>query len=153
VKAFVDTSALYALMIPEDTHHGAAQTCFEELQLTEVSLVSTNYVLLECAALMQRRQGLEAARAFLSQAATLLDIVWVGRAHHEHAVTLWSKSNRRALSLVDCVSFSVMRDQGLRHVVAFDPHFHEAGFEVLPGADRVAERRGVYRDVRLHRKS
>ena len=153
MRTFVDTSALYALMIPEDIHHDSAQTCFEELQFAEASLVSTNYILLECAALLQRRQGLEVARAFLTQAAQLLDIVWVERSHHEHAVTLWGKSNRRALSLVDCVSFWVMRDRRLRHVVAFDPHFAQAGFEVLPRADRVAEKRGVYRATRLHRKS
>ena len=152
MKAFVDTSALYALMIPEDAHYQAAQACFEQLRLTEASLISTNYILLECASLIQRRQSFEAAQAFLIQATTLLDIVWVEKTHHEHAVVLWSKSSRRALSLVDCVSFWVMRDQGLRHAVAFDAHFQEAGFEVLPHADRVAERRGVYRAGRPRRQ-
>jgi predicted nucleic acid-binding protein len=145
VNIFVDTSALYALMLPEDRHHQAAQACFEQLRLTEASLVSTNYILLECASLIQRRQGFEAAQAFLNQVARLLDIVWIERAHHERAVELWSKSGRRELSLVDCVSFWVMRHRGLRHAVAFDAHFEEAGFEVLPRADRVAEQRGAYR--------
>lgn len=153
MKAFVDTSALYALIMPEDGHHQAAQACFEDLRLADASLVSTNYILLECTSLIQRRQGFEAARSFLIQATKLLDIVWIEQAQHEHAVILWSKSGRRALSLVDCVSFWVMRDQGLRHVVAFDAHFEEAGFETLPQADRVAERRGVYRTSRLRRKS
>jgi len=151
VKAFVDTSALYALMLPEDRHHQAAQACFEQLRLTEASLISTNYILLECASLIQRRQGFEAAQSFLNQAAKLLDIVWIEQTHHEHAVMLWSKSGRRALSLVDCVSFWVMRDRGLRHAVAFDAHFEEAGFEVLPRADRAAERRGAYRSARARR--
>ena len=148
MKAFVDTSALYALMMPEDTHHQAAQACFESLQVADTMLVSTNYILLECTTLLQRRQGFEAARAFLIQAMKLLDIVWIEKPQHEHAVALWSKSGRRALSLVDCVSFWVMREQGLRHAVAFDTHFREAGFETLPRADRVAERRGVYRTGR-----
>ena len=151
MNAFVDTSALYALMLPEDRHHQAAQACFEQLRLAEASLISTNYILLECTSLIQRRQGFEAAQAFLIQAAKLLDIVWIEHTHHEHAVMLWSKSGRRALSLVDCVSFWVMRDRGLRHAVAFDAHFEEAGFEVLPHADRVAERRGVYRASRSRR--
>ena len=151
MNAFVDTSALYALMLPEDRHHQAAQACFEQLRLTEASLISTNYILLECTSLIQRRQGFEAAQSFLNQAAKLLDVIWIEQAHHEHAVRLWSKSGRRALSLVDCVSFWVMRDQGLRHAVAFDAHFEEAGFEVLPRADRVAEKRGVYRAGRRRR--
>lgn len=151
MKAFVDTSALYALMLPEDAHHQAAETCFESLRMADALLVSTNYILLECASLIQRRQGFEAARSFLLQATKLLDIVWIERTQHEHAVALWAKSGRRVLSLVDCVSFWVMRDQGLRHAVAFDAHFEEAGFETLPQADRVAERRGVYRTARSRR--
>lgn len=152
MKAFVDTSALYALMIPEDAHHHAAQGCFEQLQVAGATLVSTNYILLECASLLQRRQGFEAARAFLTQTTKLLDILWIDRAQHEHAVVLWSKSERRALSLVDCVSFWVMRDQGFHYAIAFDAHFKDAGFTVLPQADRVAEGRGAYRTKPLSKR-
>jgi len=35
------------------------------------------------------------------------------------------------LSLVDCVSFEVMRRIGMNRVFCFDPHFEEHGFEVL----------------------
>jgi predicted nucleic acid-binding protein len=58
---------------------------------------------------------------------------------HERAIALWGKSRRRTLSLVDCASFCVMQEHRLRRVVAFDAQFREAGFEVLPLADRVAE--------------
>lgn len=153
MNAFVDTSALYALMIPEDTHHQAAKACFEELRLAEASLISTNYILLECTSLIQRRQGFEAARSFLIQTGKLLDIVWIDKGHHEQAIALWGKAGRRALSLVDCVSFWVMRNHGLRHALAFDPHFKEAGFEVLPQADRVAEPSGTYRARPLRKRT
>lgn len=153
MKAFVDTSALYSLMVAEDMHHQEAQACFAQLQLAEAALVSTNYVLLECTSLIQRRHGLDVAQAFLAEAARLLDLVWIEKTQHGRAVALWSQSGRRALSLVDCVSFVVMRDEGVRSVVAFDAHFKEAGFTVLPQADRVSERRGVYRTSRVRRKN
>lgn len=41
-------------------------------------------------------------------------------------------ANRRNLSLVDCVSFEVMRDLGVKDVFAFDPHFREHGFTCIP---------------------
>ena len=145
MKVLVDTSALYALMVAEDMNHQAAVSCFEQLRLAAAGLLSTNYVLLECASLIQRRHGFQAAQMLLTKAATLLDVAWIGQEEHGQAVALWVKAGSRALSLVDCASFAVMRKQGIQHAVAFDPHFAQAGFEVLPADDRVAEPQAVYR--------
>ncbi|MEW6367015.1 MAG: hypothetical protein AB1714_20490 [Acidobacteriota bacterium] len=47
---------------------------------------------------------------------------------HQSDVRMLLRENRRDLSLVDCVSFGVMNDLGLRHAFAFGPHFERAGF-------------------------
>ena len=148
MSIFVDTSALYALMVAEDVHHQAAVSCFEELRVLDAKLVSTNYVLLECASLIQRRQGFESAKTVLTRTAALLDVMWIGQEAHHEAVQLWTRAKSRTLSLVNCTSFSTMRVHGIRRAVAFDDHFVQAGFEVLPRGDRVAEPRGVYRVAR-----
>lgn len=145
MKVFVDTSALYALMAPEDAHHASAVTCFTFLDDTAVELISTNYILLECASLIQRRHGFAPAQAFLARAAKMLDLVWIGPQEHQQAVTLWTAERRRSLSVVDCSTMAVMRQHGLHDIVAFDAQFAQAGFHVLPQPDRVAERAGVYR--------
>ena len=36
------------------------------------------------------------------------------------------------MSLVDCVSFEFMRIERIGTALAVDPHFAEAGFDVLP---------------------
>ena len=141
----VDTSALYALVVAEDINHDAARSCFEQLRLAEEELLSTNYVLLECASLIQRRHGFKAAQRLLMKMAELLDVIWIEQEAHRQAVSLWTKAESRALSLVDCANFAVMRALGIRHAVAFDAHFAQAGFVMLPHADRVSERRGPYR--------
>jgi predicted nucleic acid-binding protein len=41
-------------------------------------------------------------------------------------------ADRPDLSLVDCTSFETMRRLGLTRAFAFDPHFTEQGFEVVP---------------------
>lgn len=145
MKVFVDTSALYALIFPEDAHHQRAVACFEALTLAQRILVSTNYVLLECASLLQRRHGFTLAHTFLEKTAELLDVIWIGEKEHRAGVSLWTKAASRQLSLVDCSSIAVMREHGLREAVAFDRHFAEAGFNMLPATDRVAEPRGRYR--------
>ena len=45
------------------------------------------------------------------------------------------KQEYRQLSLVDCTSFVVMRQIGIDDVFAFDRHFAEQGFTVLPAAN------------------
>ena len=42
-------------------------------------------------------------------------------------------ARRRDLSLVDVVSFLVMRREGLTRAFTLDPHFSEQGFECIPG--------------------
>jgi predicted nucleic acid-binding protein len=44
---------------------------------------------------------------------------------------LW-REDRRRLSLVDCVGFEFMTLKGVTTAFAIDPHFADAGFEVLP---------------------
>jgi predicted nucleic acid-binding protein len=153
MKAFVDTSTLYALWVAEDANHGAAVSCFEQLRVAEAALTTTNYVLLEGASLVQRRHGFDAAKKVLARASELVDVVWMDRKLHHQAVLLWNEAGRRALSLVDCASFAVMREHGITRAVAFDAHFAEAGFEVLPRADRIAERKGAYRATRKRQPS
>ena len=151
MNALVDSSALCALTIAEDLHHDRAVACFEELQRLEASLATTNYVLLECVTLVQRRYGMGHAQGLLKRAEAWLDVLWIGLQEHEQALKLWMTAGRRALSLVDCTSMVMMRQHRIPRVVAFDRHFTEAGFEMWPQADRVAERRAGYRTGRARR--
>ena len=154
MKAFVDTSALYALMMPEDTHHQAAQACFESLQVADTMLVSTNYILLECATLLQRRHGMEAAKRFGDFIGEEVDVVWITESQHRAAWGYWKQRGMRGLSLVDCSCVVVMHEMGVRRVFGFDEQFRAAGFMLLdapPPPDRVAERRAVYRTGRVQR--
>ncbi len=41
-------------------------------------------------------------------------------------------AGRRTLSLVDCVSFEVMRRIGVLKAFAFDHHFKDYGYEISP---------------------
>lgn len=48
------------------------------------------------------------------------------------ALTNWlARFPDQRFSLVDAVSFEVMRREGLKHAFAFDRHFEVAGFDLL----------------------
>jgi predicted nucleic acid-binding protein len=130
-RAFLDTSAVLALLNPKDEQHSQARRVFESLRAQGAGLVATSYVLVETYALVARRMGLAAVRALRSDLAPLVDVVWVDENAHDAGLDLLLERKRRELSLVDAVSFVVMRQQRLEQAFAFDPHFEDEGFSLL----------------------
>lgn len=129
---FVDTSALYAYVDQSDARYGAVLAAWDLIESAEDELVTTNYVLMEAVALLQSRLGLGAVRDFVDSIVPLLSVEWVEPEIHEAGLAAVLAANRRELSLVDCVSFEVMRRLGIRQAFALDGHFREQGFEVVP---------------------
>ena len=132
MTVFVDTSGLYAVLDRDDRWHARARDAWAEL-VTEHDPLVSNYVLVETLALVQNRLGVEAVRAIAQDVAPLLDVHWVDADDHARAVEALLTANRRDLSLVDCMSFHIMRRLGVDTAFAFDEHFEEQGFATLPG--------------------
>lgn len=131
MTVFVDTSAFYALFDRNDNRHTQAQNIWRETLDSATLLLTSNYVLLELSALLQRRFGMEAIRDVEERLVPVLTVTWVSDELHRRGVAMLLAANRRQLSLVDCVSFAVCRQSGVHTVFAFDAHFTEQGFELL----------------------
>ncbi len=125
---FVDTSAIYAILDRSDANHEAARVAWFTLIDSDDPLFTTNYILVESCALAQNRLGLDAVRTIQEEILPMMDVVWVDDATHSLAMTALLAAQRRKLSLVDCVSFAVMRLKGSRVAFAFDQHFVEERF-------------------------
>lgn len=131
MSVFVDTSAFMAVLNADEEMHPAAEKIWTHLISSRLPLVVSNYILVETFALVQSRLGMEAVRNFQDDVYPLLRVEWVDEATHRAGAAAVLSAGRRRLSLVDCVSFEVMRRLGLRCVFCFDPHFEEQGFERL----------------------
>ncbi len=131
MTAFVDTSALFALLDREDENHPRATGVFPGL-LRDEDLVTHNYVLLESTALVHRRLGPLAVRALLEELVPVLRVVWVDEELHRAGASAFLAAVRRHVSFVDWVSFEVMRRWRLERAFAFDEDFAEQGFRTIP---------------------
>ncbi len=129
---FVDTSAIFAVLSADDSNHDDAKAVWSELLTHEEELVTTNYVLVEVLALVQRRLGMEAVKTLLADIVSVLQIDWISKAAHDTAVEKMLDISNRQLSLVDLVSFDTMRQRGIKTAFAFDEDFARQGIESIP---------------------
>jgi predicted nucleic acid-binding protein len=132
MNVYVDTSAFYALLDADDGMHRAALGAWEDLLGGRTVLHASNYVILETVALLQVRIGLDAVRLFTADIQPIVTVSWVDEGIHRSAHHALLVAGRRQVSLVDCVSFEVMRRLDLDRAFCFDPHFAEQGFGVVP---------------------
>ena len=132
MSTFIDTSALLAVLDADDAHHARAARVWADLVGSSEDLVATTYVLVETCALAQSRLGLGATQLLNDDVVPVLRVTWVDETLHRTAMAALLTAHRRDLSLVDCVSFEVMRRLGVERAFAFDRHFRQQGFGLLP---------------------
>lgn len=131
-RVFIDTSAFLALLDADDSGHRRTRAAWVTLLESNVSLSTSNYILVETFALVQNRLGLEAVRVFQEDIVPLLDIRPIDAQVHTAAIGALLAAGRKHLSLVDCSSFEIMRRSGIRKAFTLDRHFREQGFECVP---------------------
>ena len=131
MSLFVDTSAFFAVLDGSDRHHPKARQIWKDLIESSDDLISTSYVLVETFALLQSRLGMEAVRCFDKDILPVVRVHWVSESDHLASVSALLTAGRRQLSLVDCVSFTVMRQLQIKRACVFDTDFVDQGFETL----------------------
>lgn len=129
---FVDTSAIYAWADTADSNHAVAVRRLEALLESGEELLTHNYVLVESTALLQARLGLGAAIKLAKDSAAFV-IDWVDDDLHASGIRELERSKKRHVSLVDHISFLVMKRRRVAMAFAFDPDFASAGFRVFAG--------------------
>jgi predicted nucleic acid-binding protein len=129
---FLDTSGLLAFLDRNADRHRSVRASMAQV-LRDRDAVTHNYVLVETEALAHRRLGGRAVRALLEDVVPTIQVVWVDADLHDAAVAAHLRALRRRSSLVDHVSFELMRRHGLSTALALDGDFAREGFELLPG--------------------
>jgi predicted nucleic acid-binding protein len=128
---YIDTSAFLAVLDADDRYYPQALKIWKRLLRSGTQLICSSYVLTEVCALIQNRLGMEAVRVFHEAVYPILHVHWVDATLHETGMNAVLVVRRKRLSLVDCVSFAIMRKLGIKESFTFDKHFGEQGFTVI----------------------
>ena len=128
---FVDTSAFLAILDSGDRNHATATRNWTEAVGRGAVIITSNYVVVETLALLQRRSDPATVNRFHGDILPVVSVEWVDESVHSVGVSAALASGKRGASVVDCVSFEIMRRLDIRSVLACDKHFAEAGFRTL----------------------
>lgn len=129
MKVLVDTSAIVALLSAADAHHEEAAAAWKGLIERRARLLTTDLVLAEAVIVVRARAGFElSVQAGERLLRDPFELVWVDRSLLDEAWRLYRRYSDHLLSLCDCVSFALMRRQGISMAFAYDADFEALGF-------------------------
>jgi len=129
-RILVDTSALYALIDQNDSHHSQAAKILASLLPQAPQLVVPNFLLAETHTIINRRIGPREALRFLKGALLDYQIERVTVEDEHRAVALLQRiSVSRDFSYFDAVAAALAERLGIEEVFTFDRHFTLLGLK------------------------
>lgn len=129
-RIFVDTSALYALIDQNDSHHSQAVKILASLLPRSPQLVVPNFLLAETHTIINRRIGPREALRFLNGALLDYQIERVTIQDEQRALALLQRiSVSRNFSYFDAVAVALAERLGIEEVFTFDRHFTLLGLK------------------------
>jgi predicted nucleic acid-binding protein len=129
-RIFVDTSFVLALINERDQYHDQAEALSHRFNFS--SLITTDAVLLEIGNALAknfRKEAVEIIKVLRNSGR--VEIVPIDEKLFEKGLNFYEKYDDKVWSLVDCISFIVMREHRATEVLTFDSDFAQAGFTII----------------------
>ncbi|MCP4642665.1 MAG: type II toxin-antitoxin system VapC family toxin [bacterium] len=129
-RVFADTAFYIALLNPHDNLHEMAH---EASRTYRGYVITTEYVLVELASHFSSKANRLMFSRFLKnmEAQPNTIIQYASRELFHRGMELYEKRADKDWSLVDCISFVLMEQEGIQDAFTADHHFGQAGFNVL----------------------
>ena len=129
---FCDTSGFFALFNPRDPAYEKALKWMKQFE-GRVRIVTTEWIIGETCTLFVFRKKPHLVVSFLDyiERSTALLSVNPDDFLLASAKKFIKQRSGEGYSFVDCISFCLMKERGIRQALTTDKHFQKAGFEVL----------------------
>ena len=129
----LDTSFILALENRDDPHHERAKLLDRRLSGEGCTYWLHWGILLEIAdgyaRIGRRPKALQLLDRFQGEAGYVVQPI--SESTLEEAISLYRSRRDKEWGLTDCVSFVLMKDQGITEALTADTHFRQAGFTAL----------------------
>jgi len=127
---FADTFFFFAILNRADPLHQRAVTFSRNTRLLRIT---TDWVITELADGLSRVHDRERFMDLYRhiQLSPAICVVPASRPLLEKAIAFYASRPDKDWPLTDCVSFVVMRDEGISQALTGDQHFEQAGFTAL----------------------
>ena len=130
---FLDTNGWLALLNASDVLHRAAAAEWARVIEQRSAIVLTDWVVAETGNGLARTAARSrfAAAVEILRASPRVRLVPVSEHLFARALELYGGRPDKTWGLVDCASFLIMQDEGIREAFTNDRHFGQAGFRPL----------------------
>ena len=136
-KAFIDTTFWIAFLNRRDQFHKEAEDYFK-VALQRYKILTSTFIVYETITFINcLLKNHQLAIDFLdrieeAQALGHINVLNVTDGIQEEALNLFRKIEDKDLSFIDCISFTLMKKEGIRKALTFDAHFEQIGFVKEP---------------------
>lgn len=132
LEIFVDTSGWGNLVDKSQPYHKLMVQLYREAKQQERRLITSNYVITEVVALLTSPLRLPRPKiiGFVNgiKQSNYVDIIHIDKEKDDSAWLLLANREDKEWSLVDCSSFIIMKERGIKDALTNDVHFEQAGF-------------------------
>lgn len=128
---FLDTVGLIAIWDVRDQWHLLAVPVFDDLAAKDIRLITTPYVLMECANTAARKKYRTLVYALRETLGIAGDLYDPTPDELQQAWQDYQTGPIGSAGVVDRISFAVMKRLGITDAFSNDRHFHAAGFTPL----------------------
>lgn len=129
---FVDTSGWASFFTKTEPAYPQAVQILTTAHQQNRRILTSNYILAELVALLDSPLRIPRSHIFtiidIIKTTSYLDIIYIDAAIDTAAWELCKARPDKNWSLVDCTSFVLMQQQGIRVALTSDHHFEQAGF-------------------------
>ena len=130
---FLDTNGWVALLNTRDTLHKASDARWRQLGGAGYSILLTDWIVAETGNTLARtpvRDDFPKAVQRMLRAHKVR-LVFLTPSLLERALMLYAERSDKTWGLVDCASFVIMEEEGIKEAFTTDRHFEQAGFKCL----------------------
>jgi predicted nucleic acid-binding protein len=132
-KFFLDTAFAIALISPKDAFHERALELAKQVEKNKTHLVTTRAVIIEIGNALSKETMRKSAVELIDsmEEDETIAVVPVSEEIYNDAFKIFRSRLDKEWGLTDCISFVVMKQQGIANALTADQHFQQAGFTAL----------------------